>query len=103
MVGDGVIMCQQLHKVSAPYGIVHFELVISIGNVGSFLSGKTKTYQTDSYLPVSGAVPSCMGPRIWGTLPGISSLRRPLDLKQLKRALDALTRTWWGIGGSGGD
>jgi len=45
MVGDGVIMCQQLHNVSAPYGIVHFELVISIGNVGSFLGGKTKTYR----------------------------------------------------------
>ncbi|CAL1126464.1 unnamed protein product [Cladocopium goreaui] len=35
----------------------------------------------------SWGAPSMKYTTIWGTLPGISSLRRPLDLKQLKRAL----------------
>lgn len=26
--------------------------------------------------------------RVWGTLPGLSSLRLPLDVKQLRRALE---------------
>ena len=38
-------------------------------------------------------VSSCAAPRIWGTLPSLSSLYRPLDVKMLKGALD---RPWGG-------